>query len=121
LHLCQAEQTDRQKQQAEDYKYFYSPVVHIRPFVLSRFLDGSLIPIVIKICAYVISTEGPQSGPKWRNLLKTDFSTPLRCARNDPNKLIYYVKRHNTICGTPLLASTESINFYSHPPGCGQE
>ncbi len=27
-----------------------------------------LIPIVIKICAFVISTEGPRSGPKWRNL-----------------------------------------------------
>jgi len=28
----------------------------------------------------VIPTERPQSGLKWRNLFKTDFSTPLRCA-----------------------------------------
>jgi len=33
---------------------------------------------VIKGCAPVISTGGPQSGPKWRNLFKTDSSTPLR-------------------------------------------
>ena len=29
-----------------------------------------VIPVEMKICAFVISTEGPQSGPKWRNLLK---------------------------------------------------
>jgi hypothetical protein len=51
-----------------------------------------IVPIVIKICAFVISTGGPRSGPKWRNLLKTDFSTPLRCARNDTNKRIGYPK-----------------------------
>jgi hypothetical protein len=50
-----------------------------------------VIPVVMKICALVISTEGPQSGPKWRNLFKTDFSTPLCYARNDPNKRIYYI------------------------------
>ena len=33
-----------------------------------------LIPIMIKICAFVISTGGPQSGPKWRNLLKKQIS-----------------------------------------------
>jgi hypothetical protein len=32
-----------------------------------------LIPIMIKMCAFVISTGGPQSGPKWRNLLKNRF------------------------------------------------
>ena len=33
-----------------------------------------MIPIVIKFCAFVISTEGPQSGPKWRNLLNKQIS-----------------------------------------------
>jgi hypothetical protein len=60
------------------------------PFIKNTFLKIIIIPIVIAICAFVISTEGPRSGPKRRNLLKTDFpsglstsfrvSTPLRCA-----------------------------------------
>jgi hypothetical protein len=36
---------------------------------------------MIKVCAFVISTGGPQSGPKWRNLLKKQISprgSPLR-------------------------------------------
>jgi hypothetical protein len=33
-------------------------------------LIHTIIPIVLHICAFVISTGGPQSGPKWRNLLK---------------------------------------------------
>ena len=51
----------------------------------------TIVPIMIKMYALVISTEGPQSGPKWRNLFKTDFSTPLCYARNDPNKRICYI------------------------------
>ena len=58
----------------------------------ARLRSRAVIPIVIKICDFVISTGGPQSGPKWRNLLKTDFSTPLRCARNDTNKRIDYAQ-----------------------------
>jgi hypothetical protein len=30
--------------------------------------DVLLITIVIKVCAFVISTVGPHSGPKWRDL-----------------------------------------------------
>ena len=51
-------------------------------------LKERLIQIVIKICAIVISTGGPQSGPKWRNLFKQislrgspiRFVSRLRCA-----------------------------------------
>src|SRR4030065_261038 len=46
LHLCQAERIDRQKQQAEYHKYFDSPVVHIRPLILSRYSYGSCISVV---------------------------------------------------------------------------
>ena len=41
---------------------------------------------MIKMCAFVISTEGPQSGPKWRNLvyetnlLFSNQISRLRCA-----------------------------------------
>jgi hypothetical protein len=31
-----------------------------------------IIPIMIKLCAFVFSTGGPRSGPKWRNL---DYET----------------------------------------------
>ncbi len=31
-------------------------------------LSGNIIPIVIEICAFVISTGGPRSGLKWRDL-----------------------------------------------------
>jgi hypothetical protein len=47
------------------------------------------IPIVIKICAYVISTEAPVSSVEDRNRgvaeksVQIDFSTRLRLARND--------------------------------------
>lgn len=37
-------------------------------------LSLGIIPIMIKMCAFVISTEGPQSGPKWRNLLNKQIS-----------------------------------------------
>jgi hypothetical protein len=30
--------------------------------------NDKLIPIMIKMCAFVISTGGPQSGLKWRDL-----------------------------------------------------
>ncbi len=60
----------------------------VKKIVLCRI--RRLTPIVIITCALVISTVGPQSGPKWRNLFKKDFSTPLRYARNDTSKRIDY-------------------------------
>jgi hypothetical protein len=54
--------------------------------------------IVIFISDFVISTEGPQSGPKRRHegavakSIKKDFSTPLRYARNDTNKRTDYTQ-----------------------------
>jgi len=34
-------------------------------------IEEALIPIVLDICAFVISTIGLRSNPKWRNLLKS--------------------------------------------------
>jgi len=46
--------------------------------------------MVIEDFTFVISIERPRGGLKWRNLFKTDFSTPLRYARNDTNNRINY-------------------------------
>ena len=57
-----------------------STIVSMFPLAFGYNVIKDVIPIVIKICVFVISTVGPRSGPKWRNLLKPDFSTSLRCA-----------------------------------------
>ena len=53
-----------------------------------------MIPILIIICTIVISTVGPQRGPKWRNLFKkisrlrfVEFTlSEAEWARNDRGK-----------------------------------
>jgi hypothetical protein len=67
---------------------------------------------MIKMCAFVISTGGPQSGPKWRNLLKNQISrlrfaelTPsnssgqalseAECARNDSESAFIKLNWYN--------------------------
>src|SRR4030066_35762 len=54
-------------------KVFYSTSFYSYDLRLDnkqKLAKSYIIPIVIMLCALVISTEGPQSGPKWRNLFK---------------------------------------------------
>jgi len=57
-----------------DLKEIASYIAESRPEASARFIKNKfhsvehLIRILIRTCASVISTGGPQSGPKWRNL-----------------------------------------------------
>jgi len=69
---------------------------HTENISLQKWAFKGLIPIVIKICAHVISAEAPVlafARKHWGVVEKTvqiDFSTHLRLARNDTNKRINY-------------------------------
>jgi len=82
-----------------------------------RMKSNEIIPIVIKICAYVISTEAPVLAPRFRGdkftpakagarkhwgvvekSVQIDFSTRLRLARNDTNNRINYSQLVLTLC-----------------------
>ena len=81
-------------------------ILHHLPAEVEVSTPLGLIQIVIKICALVISTEGPQSGPKWRHkeavaksikkIYRFRFSSrsPLWMpdGGNDSNRRIYKVK-----------------------------
>ena len=67
-----------------------------------------LIPIMIKMCAFVISTEGPQSGPKWRNLLNKQISR-LRFAALEMTRKAHLLNQISIMHKTAFFAALESF------------
>jgi hypothetical protein len=58
---------------------------------------------MIKMCAFVISTRATMWPEVEKSIKKTDFSTPLRCARNDSKSAFIKLNWYNSSFGVDLV------------------
>jgi hypothetical protein len=82
-----------------------------------------IIPIVFNTCANVISTEGLQSSPKWRNLLKKQISRLRFAALEMTRKSALFIHNwYQNYCGQDwrhTKVSDKTRQYYIYHRNCG--